>query len=593
MGAEMSLTLPEQLRTPYQAQLTAIQECQNYFYKNGEESGFDSANGMAEIRPAALNGILDVIGLDSASSVDNAIKVGIQQYQYCHGGDLPHPSVIATALDAGRAIANAVKKLSTNALNAYAKLEPGFDDVSNTHQESVSIVPAMTVATIATVIGYATPIIAYIPNSNGSNEVPIVAVRFTTDVTFGAMVKGDYLDGTNASKPYSEGRFRFALSNGGAGATYTVTARTAYADFDAKTPDATAPLLPFIGGNISIRINGKEVAHTRNRSKSKLTGVISAIAEKKAKLNGVEYSVTASSINIDTSAISVTLNQALPNGAKLEVFLIADFEARDNSNAFKLNPVGVSLIPEYENMVSSPIVTQIRASSLVVNQLTNELNLGFVGTALSLMQGKIFLEQTVRLLGEGKERALYNGREFTFDASRGVTGNLAAAYNTSGDLFGELMKYIEAAKLGIVQDTGGATVGFDLYVGDTAKIFFAQLSSDKMPVKTGATAGHGQIVRIGTLSDGTNVYHVPSSSGVLTEADQTFEMLLVGRGNEPVRNPLVGFIEMPLTVKEATPEPRETLIALIGSQAAELNPLDRYADQFAVINAINMPKLKN
>ena len=593
MGAEMSLTLPEQLRTPYQAQLAAIQECQNYFYKNGEESGFDSANGMAELRPSALNELLEVIGFDSASSIDHAIKVGIQQYQYCHGDELPHPSVLATALDAGRTIANAVKKLSANALDAYAKLESGFDDVSNTHQESVSIVPAMTVATIATVISYAMPIIAYIPNNNGSNEVPIVAVRFITDRTFGAMHQGEYLDGVNASKPYSEGRFRFALSNGGAGTTYTVTARTAYDDFDAKTPDATAPLLPFISGNISIRINGKEVAHTRNRTKSKLAGVISAIAEKKAKLNGVEYSVAASSINIDTSAISVTLNQALPNGAKLEVFLVADFDARDSENKFKLTPVGASLVPEYENLVSSPIVTQIRASHLLVNQLTNELNLGFVGTALSIMQGKIFIEQTVRLLGEGKERALYNEREYTFDASRGVTGNLAAAYNTSGDLFGEFMKYLEAAKQDIIQDTGGATVGFDLYVGDSAKIFFAQLSSDKMPVKTGATAGHGQIVRIGTLSDGTHVYHVPSSAGVLVQADQTFEMLLAGRGSEPVRNPLVGMIEMPLTVKEATPDPRETLIALIGSQAAELNPLDRYADQFAVLNAINMPKLKD
>ena len=244
-------------------------------------------------------------------------------------------------------------------------------------------------------------------------------------------------------------------------------------------------------------------------------------------------------------------------------------------------------------LVSAPIMTQIRASKLLVNQISSELNVGFVGTALGLMQGKIYLEQTIRLLGEGKDRALYNGRDFTFDASRGVTGNLAAAYNTSGDLFGEFMKYLEAAKLGIVQDSGGATVGFDLYVGDTAKIFFAQLSSDKMPVKTGATAGHGQIVRIGTLADGTNVYHVPSSAEVLTEAGQAFEMLLIGRGNEPVRNPFIGFTEMPLTVSEATPDPREQLMALIGSQAAELNPLDRYADQFALINAINMPKLKN
>lgn len=585
--------LSEQQRGTYIAQLAAINECQNYFYQNGETAGFDSAVGMAEIRPTVLNDLLTIIGLDSAAEIDSAIKCGISQYQYCHGGELPHATVLATALDAGVSIAKKFNSMSAKAIDAYQNLEAGYDDVSNTHQESVSIVPAMTVATIATVIAYASPIIAYIPNNNGSNEVPIVAVRFTTDRAFGAMEKNEYLDGVNASKPYSEGRFRFVLDNGGTGTTYTVTAHTKYDDFAAKTPDTSAPLLPFIGGHVSLRINGKEVAHTRNRGKSKLSGQISAIAEKSAFIAGVEYKVTASTINLDTSAISVTVNTALPVGVKLEVFLVTDYDARDGSNKFKLEPVGVSMEPDYETLTSAPIVTQIRASKLLMNQVTNELNLGFVGTATALMQGKIYLEQTVRLLGEGKERAVYNEREFTFDASRGVTGNLASAYNTSGDLFGELMKYIEAAKVGIIQDTGGATVGFDLYVGDTAKIFFAQLSSDKMPIKTGATAGHGQIVRIGTLADGTNVYHLPSSAEVLVEEGQAFEMLLIGRGNEPVRNPLVGFIEMPLTVSEATPDPRETLLALIGSQAAELNPLDRYGDQFALLNAINMPKLKN
>ncbi|MDO1861366.1 hypothetical protein Q2371_25170, partial [Escherichia coli] len=70
------------------------------------------------------------------------------------------------------------------------------------------------VATIANVIAYATPIVAMIPNSNGSNEVPIVSIRFITNRDFGAMKKSEYLDGANASKPYVEGRFRFALSNG-------------------------------------------------------------------------------------------------------------------------------------------------------------------------------------------------------------------------------------------------------------------------------------------------------------------------------------------------------------------------------------------
>ena len=153
--------------------------------------------------------------------------------------------------------------LPAETLSYYDSInESGFDDVNHQHHESVSIVPAITVATIANVIAYATPIVAMIPNSNGSNEVPIVSIRFITNRDFGAMKKSEYLDGANASKPYVEGRFRFALSNGGAGATYTVTARTGYEDFKAKTPDAKASLLPFIAGNVSIKINGKEVAHT-------------------------------------------------------------------------------------------------------------------------------------------------------------------------------------------------------------------------------------------------------------------------------------------------------------------------------------------
>ena len=62
---------------------------------------------------------------------------------------------------------------------------------------------------------------------------------------------------------------------------------------------------------------------------------------------------------------------------------------------------------------------------------------------LSIVQGKIFLEQTVRLLGEAKDLAEYSAREVTFDASRGVTGKLAAAFNTSGDLFAEVNNLLQ------------------------------------------------------------------------------------------------------------------------------------------------------
>ncbi|RDF61078.1 hypothetical protein DV997_21495, partial [Acinetobacter baumannii] len=88
-----------------------------------------------------------------------------------------------------------------------------------------------------------------------------------------------------------------------------------------------------------------------------------------------------------------------------------------------------------------PIMARVTASTLFQSQLTNELKLGFLGQALAIVQGKIFLEQTVRLLGEAKDLAEYSAREVTFDASRGWTGNLEAAFNISGDLFGAVNKF--------------------------------------------------------------------------------------------------------------------------------------------------------
>lgn len=77
----------------------------------------------------------------------------------------------------------------------------------------------------------------------------------------------------------------------------------------------------------------------------------------------------------------------------------------------------------------------------------------------------------------------------------------------------------------INQRTGGSTVAYDLYVGDSGAVFFNQLSSDKMPTKTGYSAGYGQIVRIGTLADGTNVYHAPTAQELVAEADTAFDLL--------------------------------------------------------------------
>lgn len=582
---EMSVEIDSESKNLLESQSKKIKSCSNYFFdQNGTVAGFDSLATDPSELPEDLNGIysaFDSIGQsDFKEKIDFAVKLGIATYQSRNGGDLPHASVIATALDAGHKVASGRDTIK------------GFDDITNGQFEQASIVPAMTVVTVASVIANALPIIALLPNPTSSIRIPLVSARYTTDSNFGAMKAGDYLDSEKAALPYAEGRFRFALKNGGSGAVYTIAAHTAYLSFKDKTPDTTAPKLPFLAGNISIRINGKEVAHTRgDRSLSVEKGTISAnVGRLKVKIQNVEYKVVDSAISIDNSTISVTLNSMLPPEAKLEVFLIANFDAKDANKAYKIKPVGVSIEPEYNEIQAAPFVNLVTLSYNTQNQLANELGIGFVGAALGTLQGKLFLEQNIRLLTEGKERAIMNGRVEVFDYTRGATGNLSSAINTTGELVAEVFKYIEYCKLKIRQATGGSTAKFELYVGDKGAIFFNCLAVDKF-TKTGQTASYGEIVRIGTLSDGTDVYHSPTPQGLIAESTSYIELMLAGRGTEPVRNPMVGSIVMPPTIRDVKPDTREVQFGLHGTIAAELNPLERYADQFAVIHMLNIPEI--
>lgn len=587
------MTLAKEVQKIFDAQNKSIADCERYFYKNGTLAAFDSVAVQQERRPTALQAIFDSIGAEHHSDIDNAVRLGVAEYQARNGGDLPDASVIATALCSASQLSQSLKGDQAKPMFDSIAQIAGFDSMSNQNYEQAAIVPAMAIVTIASVIANSLPIVTMLPNPSNSVRVPVVAVRYITDSKFGAMQAGDYLDGANAGLPYAEGRFRFQLKYKD-GATYTVTARSAYADFKAKTPDETAVLLPFLSGNVSIRINGIEVAHTRaDQSSSVASGIVTAMPKRGVLIRGIgtEYKVISSEINVDTSEISVTLNEKIPEDAIIEVALVVDFDAKNAQKQHKINPVGLSLKPEYDNIQSVPIQNRITLSYTTQNQLASELGLGFVGAALVAIQGKVFLEQNLRLLGEGKERAQYNGREYTFDASRSVAGNLTAAVATFSDLIGRVTATLDLAKLSIRQATGSNS-GFTLYVGNKGTVYFNQLDASIFK-KTGATAAFGEIVRIGTLSDGTDVYHAPTEYGLLAEEGNAVEALLVGRGSEPTRNPFVGTITEAPTFREAKPDSRDVEFGSRAQMAAELNPLSRYADQVAVISLINLPTLGN
>ena len=132
--------------------------------------------------------------------------------------------------------------------------------------------------------------------------------------------------------------------------------------------------------------------------------------------------------------------------------------------------------------------------------------------------------------------------------------------------------------------------GHDIFVTDKMSVLFDNLADDTHYRKIASAVGApNQIVRIGSLDGGVNVYHVPADSGLLKEVDDAAEIMIVGRGAEPVRNPFVGFVTTPMTVRESNTVDFEDGVTIQGSQASELNPLERFADQVVVIHVTNLP----
>ena len=563
-------------------QTQAVAEIASYFYKKGEIQGFDSLS--MEKAPTVLKSLFDSAGMTDHSQICNAIEYGVEQYKRRNGGDLPTANVVTSALYAAQ---QQVSEFDS------AEIQ-GFDSIDNLHHESNTIVQAMAVVTVASLISSANPAVTYIPNTNGANLVPIVAARYAANQTIGALVEGDFVDGAKAALPYVSGRLKFALVQDGSTAEqYDVTARVAYSDFANKVPDATKALLPFVPNHVSIRVLGVEVANSQQRRPEDRTGTYTLIPTANVTIAGVDYKVTTSTVDFDNHTISVTFNNALPTGVTAYVHLVADYERKDPANKRErlLQLAGVTLKPEYGQLLAAPVSFGIEANINSLTQIANELNVNLSAAALAILQSKFYLEQTVEMLTEGRDRAIAQNRIVTFDASRGASGNLTASYNNTSQMISEVMKHVAMAQLQIRQITGGATVGFDLYVGDSAAIFFSTMPRDYFTPTNTPLAGHNEIVRIGTLSNGTNVYHSPNSNGLAVEADKTANIVLVGRGNEPVRNPFLAHIASPMQVFEARRDPLEISLAAHARIAYDVNPLSYYADQVAVISMINLPSI--
>lgn len=582
----------------------AIAECQAFFgsmLNKKDVNAFDSiSQNQVEKMPKVVQAFFDsaIIPEEKRSYLEKAIQAGIKEYAYRNGGDMPSAQNITSALYAGLNTGHYYKNAFDSASDLsrhISETEKKFFDsaVANGNFDQTAIVPALTVVTIANVIASSSPLISLIPNINKSKRVPLAYVRLTTDRNYLAMKKGEFLDGSQVAMPYVEGRYAVAMQLE-SGSTYKAVSHSVYSDFDKKLMDTNSKQMPFLSANVSIRLNGIEIAHTRNEHEnSTQKGIVSAkIKKAKVTIAGVEYSVVSANANMDDYSVSIQFDKALPDtGVSLLAHLTIDYDAKDEDNKFINQPAGVTQSVTWDSIQSAPDQFGVTLLRTLINQFVNEIDLGLLATAMSMLQGKYFLEQTCRLYRDAKTIAKYNqDKIYLFDMSRGSIGNISAATNTTGELMAEIFKVVDTAKSDMIKKTAGATIAVNILVSDKVKQLFATLPPDKY-VQTGASAKYHEIVRVGTLSNGMDVYHTPSEHDIITEGDNTAEIMMMGIANESAKSLFVGtIVEAPVMEKMQVDTREITMMAHL-DMVADVNPNEYYAQQVALIDLINLPTL--
>lgn len=554
-------------------------------YDSCHAAGEQDGNIMGAV-PQTLIDIFDSIHPDGKPYVLAAIEAGIEGYKANNGGEMPRADMIAAGLSDGLIAAKTIDK---------------FDSANGTQlnaagMESNAVVPSATIVAISSRIANALPLIAYLPNSNGSNVVPIIYGRNVAKNTYGEVKAGDYLDGASASLQYFDPQFEFAATQDAVDPKkYTLSPTVAYADNGKRTPNATAKALPFVGGRVRVYVNGVEVANdaTVNHAKFKGESAIIPVPGHKLTLkdaggNEVDVKLSSGVADLDNKSIEVTFVDELPADAEVTINLIGDYEAKDGEGKPLLTVPSLDIDLIARQIFAYPMRAIYRATRDAVGQMQRELGVDPRGAVTAVVASKYALEQNIRLLKAGKRRAVGFGRVLTADLSRGAVDT--AVFNNTSEQARELLVTLSTAKVLINKILDVAPAGHDIFVTDKMSVLFDNLADDTHYRKIASAVGApNQIVRIGSIDGNINVYHVPADSGLLKEVGDAAEIMIVGRGAEAVRNPFVGFVTTPLTVRESNTVDFEDGVTVQGSQASELNPLERFADQIVVIHVTNLP----
>lgn len=557
------------------------------YLKKGEDSSTVNMLDSLQLPTDRKNMLL----IEQKNHVVSGIQKGVAAYQKRNGGDMPSQGLIASALqEAG------------NMLDELA--------ISADSSAHIATVPALTLVTIASRIANGLSIVAMLPNTIGSQTLPLVNVRHVARNNRGHFKEGDYLDGDKAAAQFIDSYFEFAM-NSANNKVFTVKPTVAYLD-NSRDPDPNASSLPFVKGGVSILVNGVLIALDKATASSQSnSSQLVGIPNQNLKVGGVDVKLSgAATVNYSTNEITVEFLNALPADTEVTATVFADYERESNGRPVIQEP-SLNIITEKGDLNAYAIRSSYTATVESITQMQAELGVDVRASLIALVSGKLILEQNMRLLSRAKRIAKSNNLVYQADISRGT--DMTAAFNNTRDQAVELIPTIKMAVMGINTASCNAATGYDLFVAGRMAVLFDSLPDDTRYVPTNAAVGaNNQIVRIGTLQGSINVYSVPETSdfqlfasgfkNIVIEHDPTTntddetvtvsyaEMLLVARNSEAAKSIFVGHTPCPVIAREYLGEKFKSGVTYFARQCVEINPIRLYANQAAVIEAINLPK---
>lgn len=510
----------------------------------------------SEMLPASMQKLLEKMEAPEkhGAGAVAAMLDGISEFQKINGF-APSADVIDFAIRMGLAVADGKTEIHNGmTLDSIA---------SNSAHAPLSLQANRVVTAIVGALAEASPIATYIPADIGSNEARLGIIKNVAASTFGGYAAGDTLDGSNAGREYARAERRIQL-------TVNEDRTTATGQVLTTAGGTGVPLLP---GRTKVLIKGFPCAF--EAPPGQIAGAKQPISGIYQPFGGGSAVTVTGEVTTATGEISLAFSPALPADAKehVEVEAHIDYEASPALTPFIETKVRT------HSLFATPSRSLVRATPDSVSQARAEVGVDMIQLAVQATRTQLALERHYAQIRKVKAMAVNTGVSHDFsEVDSVVTPTRVQGWQDAMVAFSE-------ADMKITQNTQefGAAIA---YTGEKGRANLMNLPRDLFePAPGGARPGVHRIGRLVQL--GIDVWYTDRH---INESANSTQFLVVGRGMQPARNPIVCADAVPPTLipLQAGNDLKQGA-ALYSRQLTEINPDRSSAMGCALIDIVNIP----